>query len=248
MTLLELVTSILAADMDGDEVISIYDTEESEQVARNVIAAFNNIVATRDWLHTQTLLQLTPLSNSDLPTYFVLPSNIKKLNFINYDVRQKTDDPKSFREIKYKEPDHFLAWCNARKSNDANVQEVSDPSGVELLISTNAGPTYYTSFDETHIIMDSYDSNIDSTLQESKTQAQAFVVPTLEMQDDAYIDLPDEALPLLRETATARAQLKVRQFVDRESKEEAGRQSRYMARNQWRVKGGVTYPNYGRKK
>lgn len=245
-TVLDLVQQILS-DMDGDEVNSISETEESEQVARHVIRAFENLVSTRDWLHTRGLVTLTPSGDADFPTQFTIPSNLKRLDYINYDKARSTDSKKLYLPVEWKEPDSFLRYVNRRDNTQPEVQVVVDPSGAEILIRNDQPPSYFTSFDDETIIMDSFDSEVDSTLQQSKVQAQGFLIPTLAMTDNAVIDLPEDALSTLIESATTRAQYKSRQFLDEVSNAEYIRQKRYMARNQWRVNGGIKFPNYGRK-
>lgn len=247
MTLLEVVQQILS-DMDGDEVNSITDTVESEQVARHVVRTFENLVSSREWLYNRGLVSLTAFSDTDFPTHFTVPDNIQKLEKIFYDKIKTGETRKQYREVLWKEPDDFLRLLNQRDSSSTTVQTVTDSSGTELLIVNDRAPTYYTSFDDSTIIMDSFDSDVDTTLQQSKVQAYGFTIPTLALIDSAVIDLPKEAHSLLIEKATTRAQLKARQFQDVDSATEARRQGAYMARNQWKIEGGIKYPDYGRKR
>lgn len=246
-TLLEVVQQILS-DMDGDEVNSISDTEESEQVARHVVRTFTNLIVKRDWLHIRGLITLTSFSNNNFPTHFTVPASVKRLDFINYDKRKVGETRKKYEEVCWKEPDDFLRYLNMRDSTSSLVQTVTDPSGSLLFIRKDLAPSYYTSFDDSTIIMDSFDSAVDSVLQSSKVQAQGYTIPSLTLADSSVIDLPPEAISLLIEEATARSQYKVRQFNDVKAEQEARRQSVNMSWNQWKVKGGIGYRDYGRKR
>lgn len=70
-------------------------------------------------------------------------------------------------------------------------------------------------------------------------------MPTWTHLDDAVPDLPDEAFTLLKEEAKSRAMLRLKQVADQKSEQEARRQNQWLSRKQWRVNGGVKYPNYG---
>lgn len=245
MTLLEIVQEILSA-MDGDEVNSISDTEESEQVARHVVATYRNLMSNSNWHTTRSALTLVARSDTNYPTHMSLGTNVKELSFINYDKRKVGETRKNYKEVKWKEPDDFLRFVNLRDNSQSNVQTVVDDSGIDIFVLNDKAPDYYTTFDDVNLIFDSFDSAVDTTLQESKTQAQGYVLPTLALQDDAVPDLPPDALALFIEKATARAQYKVRQFEDVDSERESQRQGRWMSRNNWRTHGGIKYPNYGK--
>lgn len=247
MTLLEIVQQILS-DMDGDEVNSISDTEESEQVARHVVRTFENLVSNREWLHNRELISLTPFADTDFPTHFTVPVNVTKLELINYDKIKSGETRKQYQKVEWKEPDEFLNILNKRDSSASNVQTVTDSSGSLLFILNDTAPNYYTSFNDSDIVMDSFDSEVDTTLQASKVQAMGFILPSLSLVDDAEPDLPQEALSLLIEESTSRAQFKTRQIEDVKSEQESRRQARWMARNQWKINGGIKYRDYGRKK
>lgn len=246
MTLLEIVQEILSS-MDGDEVNTISDTEEAEQVARIVVSTYRNMVSNTTWLHTRRGLTLVPRSDTDFPTHVSLDENIKEMSFINYNKIADGETKKNYRPVKWKEPDDFLRYLNLRDSTASNVQVVTDDSGIELLIQNDKAPDYYTTFNDTDIIFDSFDSAVDTTIQESKIQAQGYIVPSLELTDDAEPNLPPDAEAMLIESALATAQYRIRQFQDVSATAEAGRQRRTMARKQWRTNGGIRYPDYGKK-
>mgnify|MGYP000149502562 CR=1 FL=1 len=56
-------------------------------------------------------------------------------------------------------------------------------------------PSFYTSFDDEHIVMDSYKSSVETTLQNSKTQAYGVVYPTFTISDTFTPDLDDTLFP-----------------------------------------------------
>lgn len=245
LSLLDIVQDILS-DMSSDEVNSIDDTPESLQVAQIVKATYFAMLSNRNWPHTKRLIELTPSLSSLRPTHVTVPENVKEMVIINYDTAKTTDTRKLYKEVKWLENDAFLFMLNARNSADTDVVTVADPSGVELLIQKDKAPSYYTSFDDKVIILDSYDSNVDSTIQADKLQAIAYIVPSWTHTDSFIPDLPTEAFPALLEEAKSRAMFKLKEVQDIKAEQEAGRQHRWLSRKAWTVNGGIKYPNYGR--
>lgn len=246
-TLLAIVQDILS-DMDSDVINSIDDTDEAGQVAAIVKSTYEAMISNRNWPHTARIINITASTDNLFPTYMTIEDDVKEFISVFYD-KQKTDDTRlRYQEIKYKEPDDFLRLTNGRDSSATNIDTVVDPSGVKLLIQNDKAPTYYTSFDDETLVFDSYDSAVDTTLQATKTQARAYVVPDFEVTDTFVPDLPLEAFPALIEEAKSKAQFKLKQMQDIKSEQEASRQQRWLSRKAWRVHGGIRYPDYGRKR
>ena len=244
-TLLEIVQEILS-DMDSDSVNSILDTFESEQVAQIVKSTFESMLSTRDWPHLKQLIQLTPSNDNALPTHMYVPNNVSRMVSINYNTVKAGETKKQYRPIGWREPDEFLQLTNQYNSDEANVDVIIDPTGVELLIRNDRAPTFYTSFDDNTLVFNSYDNAVDNTLQNSKTQAQAYVYPGWSTEDSFVPDLPEEAFVALVEEAKSRAMFRLKQMEDPKAEQESRRQQRWLSRNDWKVKGGIKTPNYGR--
>ena len=246
MTLLEIVQDILN-DLDSDNVNSIGDTVESEQVAQIVKSTYFAIISNRNWPHTAKTISLTASGNPAYPTHMKLDDKVKELLFINYNKAKVNDTRRLYDAVRWREPDEFLRITNNRNSDQDVIDIIQDYTGVELLIRNDQPPSYCTSFDDNYIVFDSYDKAVDDTLQESKVQAQGYVYPTWEMLDEFIPALPDEAFTLLLEEAKSRASLKLKQTQDIKAEQEAGRQNRWLSRKDWRVHGGIQYPDYGRR-
>jgi hypothetical protein len=245
MTLLQITQEVLN-DMTGDAVNSIFDTEESEQVANIVASTFRSMVSNSNWPFHRRLQELVASGNNLLPTHMILPADVKRVVAVNYNTAPIGYTRKQYKEIEWVDSDDFLRKINTRNSDNAETDVITDPSGVELLIRNDYAPSYFTSFDDTNLVFDSYDSLVDTTLQASKSQLIAFIIRTLDMADTAVPDMPEDAFAGLVEESKSRCQAKLRQFNDVKSEQEAQRQRRFMSRNVWRTKGGIKYPNYGR--
>ena len=244
-TLLDLTQSILS-DLDGDEVNTIEDTFESEQVATIVKESFLSLSSNRNWPLHKSAIQVPSLGDVEKPTHMKLSEGVKELLSLNYNKRKDGETRLRYEQIIYKDNDTFLRKVNKENSDASNIQIVSDPSGVQLLIRNDTHPTIFTSFDDETIVFDSFDSSVETALQESKTQGIAYMMPVWVHTDEAIIDLPEDAFSALLNEALSRASLRLRQTADQKAEQEAGRQQRWLARKSWKVQGGISYPNYGR--
>jgi len=245
-TLLQIVQTVLS-DMDGDEVNSINDTEEASQIARivknNYLAMMSNTV----WPHTRRALTVEARSDSNYPTYLSVKEELKELISVYYNTRKVDAGRDNYTRLSFLEPDQFLHKTNQRDNSKDTVVTTIDDSGIKLFILNDKAPEYYTSFNDVDIVLDSYDSAVDSTIQISKVQALGYIIPAFELFDEFVPDLPVDAFSLLIERTTSSAQFKLRQFQDVKSEQESTKQSRWMSRKSWTVNGGIKYPNYGKR-
>lgn len=246
MTLLEITQDILN-DMDSDEVNSINDTIESQQVAQTVKTCYFELIANRNWPHLRKLVQLEASGQLSKPNYLRLPEGTKELVFFKYDKATSANPKSQMLEVRWKEPDAFLRLVSSRDDTLDYHQDVIDFSGTKLIIVNNQPPTYWTSFDDSYIITDSYDAGVDSTLQKNKTQCLAYIDPLWTTSDTFIPDLPSEAFPALLEESKSTAFLNLKQMANQKAEQKAGRQQRWLSRKAWRAKGGILYESYGRK-
>src|SRR5574343_1557035 len=222
MTLLEIVQDI-RSDLVSDEVNSIDDTVESQSVANIVKTSYYSMLANRNWPHTRKLIQLEGLADLSRPNYLRMPETIKEMVEVEYDCIKLGATDRDYRTLKYKHPDEFLRMLSLRKSGDTNVKTVSDFSGVKLLVLTDKAPEYYTSFDDSHLVTDSYDSASDSTLTGSKTSCIAYITPVWNRSDTAIPDLPVEAFPALLSEAKSASFYSIKQMTNEKEEIKSGK-------------------------
>lgn len=244
-TLLEIVQEILE-HIGGDEVNSITDTEESEVVSRIVKSTYQALMSHTSWHHTRRAIALTPRSDTSYPTHMKLNEDVKELISIRYNTAKAGETRRKYVELEFREPDDFLRIINSRNNDDANIDIVLDDSGIELLIKNDQAPKVYTTFNDTDIIFDAYDKSVDSTLQESKLQAQGYIIPQFLLTDSFVPDLPVDAFSLLMQDSLSTVQLRLRQIQDVKAEKEVQKQSRWLSRKSWRTNGGIKYRDYGR--
>lgn len=245
-SLLKIVQAVLN-DMDSDAVNSIGDTVESQQVAQIVQDCFYEMMGNRNWPHTRKVIQLDALSDTTKPNYLKLPENLKEMVFFKYEKQKDGETKIVLEDVKYLHPDEFLHHISGRNSDNDNVQVVEDFNGPKLLILNDAAPQYFTSFDDTHLVTDSYDIAVDDTLKKAKSQAVAYIIPTWVEDDEFVPDLPIDAFPALIEEAKSTASMVLKQVANQKAEQKANRQNRWLSRKSWRAQGGVRYMDFGRK-
>ena len=107
---------------------------------------------------------------------------------------------------------------------------------------------FWTSFDDVHIVCDSYDNLEDTTLNKSKSACTAYIIPVFERSDESVPNLPAEAFPALVAEAKSTAFYAVKQMANEKEEKRSIMQQRWLSRKAWRAKGGVQYPDFGRKR
>jgi len=246
MTVLEMAQDILS-DMNSDSVNSINDTTESLQVAQILQSTYFNIIDGKHWPWLKELYQLTGLGLTTKPTHMQIPSNIIEVEWIKYNTRKLTDTRDYYTTIKYKTPEDFVEYLSLRNSSDSNTLVVTDYSNTPLNIITNKAPQYYTSFDDNYIVFDSYLSDVEDSMQTSKTQCYGRRYPTFTMSDTFVADLPVQMFSYFLNEAKSTCFLTLKQAQNQKAEQNSISQRRRMSQDAWKTAKGIKYPNYGRK-
>lgn len=246
MTLLELTQDILN-DMSGDEVNSINDTPESTQVAAIVKSTYYELIDGGEWPHLRKVMPLDALGDVNHPNYMKLPTDVNKIYMIKYNCKKVGGAYSEYKTITYLDPLEFIDYVMQRKSNDSDVDTITDFDGVDLFIVNDTAPSYYTSFDDTYIVFDSYDSATDSTLQASKSQIFIKRTPTWTHADSFYPDLPAESFSLLLAEAKSTCFNSLKQMPNQKEEQKATRQRRKISPKKSRVRDEITFSSFGRK-
>jgi hypothetical protein len=241
-TLLEMVQSILN-DMDSEAVNSINDSVEAQQIASVVEDVYYNIVSARNIPESQQLIKLTSLSSSIRPTHFQYPENTREIVSLSYNV--DTQGRVSFQEVHFVEPSIFLSRMPYNLS--AGVTVVPDVNAnTSLTVFNDRMPTYYTSFDDLHIVMNAYNATVDTTLQESKTRAYGTVYPTFTIADGFVPDLDDTMLPYLLAEAKSTCFSLFKSGSDPKIEQAARRLKSFVQNDMYRTKRSNVRNHYGR--
>lgn len=201
-TLLDVVQTILS-DANGDDANSITDTVEAAQCAKVIASIYEDIVVEYDLQAVKQLFRLDGMADTTKPTHMRIPEEYNSVEWIKYDHRASVSDPQGFRDITYLYPKDFLDMTNSRRSSEPNVLTAIDPSGVKIYVRTDQFPQYYTLFDDRTVVFDAFNSDVESTLYQTKTQAYGQKSTRLVLADATVINLPMELMTLLVNEARA---------------------------------------------
>ena len=249
MTLLEIVQGVLST-IDSDEVNSIGDTTESEQVALLAKEVYLNMVSERYWPWERKLVSLEASADSTMPVTMRIPESVNRIEDILYD---GTCDEKRFSPITYCEQYDFLALVMTFDATLDNTltyylkTRVGDvTTEQQLLCKNDAQPRFWTSFDDTYIVFDSYDASIDDTLQTTKTLSWAESQPTFTVLDNFVPDIPNQFWPLYLNDLRVTASVNLKQAVNAKYAADLRRNKIRLQKSKWRENGKPKSPNFGR--
>jgi hypothetical protein len=247
LTLLEMVQDILN-DLDSDEINSINDTIEAQQVAQIVKTTYYNITDGDTWPNFKRLFKADSSGTSLRPVQILLPENVVDFEWIKYNKRKSTDTQDKFEDILFMEPYDFISYCNKRDSSESNITSVIEPtSTISLLIKDDVAPTYWTTFDQKSLWFDSYDNLVDTTLQSAKLQMYGQYHPSFTIADSFIPDLPPQAFSYLLNESKASAFVALKQTPNGKAEQHSLSQKRKMSQRKFKTDGGVKIPSYGRK-
>lgn len=246
MTLLEIVQNILSA-MDSDEVNSINDTIESQQVSKIVEETFHEQFTGVEMPTFRKVLKIEGLSDLSKPNYLRLQDNVRRIEWLRY---RDASDNNRYKHLEFYPLDVFFDRILNNVSTSDNVTLVTDESGVQYYIKNNTTPSYYTITDNNTLIFDSFDSAYDGTLQASKTFAYGTVEPTWSNTDEFIPPIESSLFPLLLAEAKSTSFVNVKQIASSKEEQRARRQRiRWQSdKHRDRVAQKYSYegPNYAR--
>lgn len=179
MTLLEMTRNILSA-LDEDDVDNIDDTPSSVQVAEVIKEIYYQFIENDRVPELERLIRLSAAPAAEV-ALLTLPANLARLDYIKYNVIRAGETRPVWKEICYLEPQEFLRRTDGRDLDLSNIVEMTDPTStnVTLYIQNDKAPDYWTSFDDLHVIFDSYDIAVDAAgLSAAKTKCFGQIVPT----------------------------------------------------------------------
>lgn len=246
MTLLKLVQKLLS-DINSEPINSLEEDEvEALQIASIVEDCYYEIINTNDKTHLGTLFKLEAGSSS-LPTYLQLPENIKKVEWLKYNVKKSEDKADDFKEVHYRDPSEFCFMLDMRTSVKDTVDVITTPEGVTLNIMNNCHPSFFTSFNDSVVVFDSYDSSIEVALIADKTKGYGYREPEFIIADDFVPELPAEMFPLLLAKARSIVFNDIAQAPNAKAEQRERQTRHYMGVEGWRVKKRNWKNDYGRK-
>lgn len=222
-TLLDMTQVILSA-MDSDEVNSIRDTVEAQQVAHVIRECYNDIAARAELPEQHTLFELEPSLDATKPTVMYLPNDVVSLEWVRYDRRTEEDGAKKWTDVKYLPMDDFFSVVMSYEPTDTRVGTMVVEGNIQVQYLKDTPPTYYTSYNDRTILFDAFDWNDGSTLRKDKTLCYGEKDGTFLLEDNYVPNLDAKQFRLLLNEAKALAfaELKQTQHAKAERKAQQG--------------------------
>lgn len=226
-TVLDMTQNILSA-MNSDAVNSISDTTESMQVARIIQNKYYDILTRGNLPEQQVLLQFTASGDADKPVLMYVPAGVTRIDWVKYfDANTDTATTPGYKYVTGLSIAQFIDMINSFNPEDDNVESFNFTEGGSDFIfyyKTDRQPCYYTVIENRFIIFDSYNVDLDTTLQESKTEVFGLKVTPFVLSDTHVPDMNDTKFSLLLNEAKALAFYELKQVPHQKAEQEIKRQ------------------------
>jgi hypothetical protein len=153
--------------VDADNVTTVGETPESEQVADMVKTVYEDIMTDFPWYHKRSHINLEVTATAHIMR---IPTEVDQLlsSIIYYDDK----------EVYWIEPE---AMQYKLKNRDTSLSSVDSNGAIN-----DTDPTYWSSFDDDTIVFDSYDSSLVS----ASTSVWATTEPASPTADGDIPDMP----------------------------------------------------------
>lgn len=251
-TLVQMTQDILSS-MDGDEINSINDNVESMQVATIIKTVYNDIVSFAELTSQKTIFTLNASTDPSKPVVMIKPSNILDIEWLKYDKHIAGDTDTLYEIVSFLDPEMFMDLTlsyNISAGDVTNYTLSFNGQPIQMYCKNDIAPTYYTSFDDTTVVFDSYDQGVDSTLQSSKCVAYGEQNTAFQMIDSFVPPLEDQHFSLLFNEAKALAHAEMKQAEHVLAEKQARKSWVHLQRTKRNVPNHVSelskLPDYGR--
>lgn len=229
MTLLNMVQNILSS-MDSDEVNSINDTIESQQVAEIVKETYYDLFSDLYVPEHQQFVKLEGLGDLTKPTVLRIPDNLVELNWLKY----KDTETERYNKVVYCSPEVFITSLLNNISTTDNVSTVTLDNGLEFYVKNNKTPRFYTIYNDEYLLLDSYDTRFDSTVQASKTLAWGQQEPSWTASDTFVPSLDIQHFPLLLSEAKSVCFVTLKQIANQKEEQRARKHRISFQHRKWK--------------
>lgn len=255
-TLLELIQRILSS-IKGEEVNSYDDTAESLVVRDIIKECFYNIISNQDFPEMKSLFELNASGISNKPTFMTMPAPVVGIEWVKYNKATLEDPTARYEYVTYLPFEEFAERMHQLDPSADNVGSYSLDSlaggTFDVYYQNDKAPDYYTSYDDNTILFDSYDSDVDTTLQTSKSLAYGLLTHTWVDDNNATLPLDAQQYNILIKEAKVMSWMELRQTENQAAAMQA-RKAKIAAEKKkdkvnYNHKGYYydKFPNYGRK-
>lgn len=244
-TLLYTVQRVLEK-LDLDVVNSINDSQDAILIAREAEDTFYDLLSRHEWPDQYDIINVESVGDTNNPTALRLPSNVLKITSVRYDVTDLDDEDTIIRELEQLDVEEFLDRIYKRLTTDEDIVQASYKD-IPLYIYNNCAPSFYTTFDNEMLILDSWYQDVESTVQGTNSVVRASSIPTFELNDDYVIPLEATIYPLYLSEVSAACSFALNgtQFPEEERRRNRGISR--LRREAFRTDVSIKRNDYGRK-
>ena len=194
-TLLKMVQNTLSL-MDSDEINSIGDTIEGEQIAVCYSTIYDQIVTEYSLPGKTKTIRIGSTDDNDLgKTRLFLNQDMMSIDEIQYDVRNAAGDPPKYATMTVISNQEFLDRQTNKDTTDSNTLSQRWPNtDITFGIHTNKAPRYVTLVEDRILVFDSLNTVVDTNLASLKSYVAGEVQDSLAINDTTEVALPGELL------------------------------------------------------
>jgi len=252
-TLLEMTQQLLAS-LDSDEVNSITDTVESNQVAMLLKGVYYDLSTELELPVHSGLFQLDPSNDPAVPCVMSLPTRVTELEWVQYDRKETGDSFPDFHDVYQVDWKEFLQRSYSLREETTEVlgmtvtSDYSD-SELQVIVRTDRFPEYFVQLNNRQLVFNAYDDDEDTTLQAEKTLCHGQMYPDFIMSDNFEPVLDPNQFAYFLNRAKVRAFAELKQVANAEAASETRNQKIILqkrARRIYRDKEVFRVPRYGR--
>lgn len=224
-TLLRM-TQLILSSMDSDEINSIGDTTEAQQVVDVIETTYNDLVSTIDFPDMWDFFELEPSNDLSRPTLMYVPKDVGKVEWIKYDNSEDGSTKREFQDVRSVEREYFLDRMNSLDTTDPRVYQYElqvGPGTFDVRGYNDRFPTFYTTNNDQSIVFNDYRADINQTLAGNKTYCYGMRIPSFIREDDFTPDLTPRQFTLLFNEAKSAAFVELKQVQNAKSEQRARR-------------------------
>lgn len=234
MTLLDMTQNILSA-MNSDEVNSITDTVESQQVADEIKNTYLELYNNRDMPDFENLITLEATGDPDRPHTLIAPTNIERIKWVKY-LNFRSGRSPEFVEVKYLDPEEFIKRVvepGTRNLTTYTTVKLLATSPLTYTIATDKAPDFYTIFDnDTTLVFDSFDAGYESNLTGSNSLAWGLQRLDFSLTDNFIPPIDPNLFPHFLAEAKSACFVNIKEVANSKEEQRARRQ---LVRSQFRL-------------
>ena len=147
-TLLRIIQKTME-HLGSDEVNSISDAVEAQQIAQMAEDAYYELLYQGDWDFLNILGELESVADTDFPTHLRIPEAASKVHQVKYDFTDpaEVDSQGEIENVQYLSPERFTNLLQRRNFQQDNIQLTLSMNGITLPIINDTRARWWTSFD-----------------------------------------------------------------------------------------------------